>query len=193
MIVGLVRPGFSSDYWNGFEFEYALFLAQQIAKGPTSALIDLDFNRQLTAADDAKSAPPKAKNFVHNGVPQSRERLLASSQIWEIYTSNTLVVDLKLRCEEDLECLDQWVDAVCSLNRIAKNTTSCPCGMLHHSKKVYAVLSTEMEHREHFEQKIRAILKRIGLTQTTFFFRSFRASDQSPIISNVQIPKQLSY
>lgn len=178
MIVGLIQSEFSSVGWNDFEFEYAAFLAQQLTSDASSAILELDFDKQLEAAADLYRRLPKAKKFKRREVSKPRAELLFQSQIWEMYTSDALVLDIKLHCEKDLEKLKRWANAVCSLNKLAENSKLCPCGFLNYSKQVYPVISVQEGNREHYQRSIEAILNRIGLVQTMFFFRTFQPMPQ---------------
>lgn len=191
MIVGLIQSDFSSKGWNGFEFEYADFLAQQLTSGANSAILELDFDKQLEAAADLYNRLPKDKEFKGRDTTETRGELLFRSQIWEMYTSDALVLDIKLHCEKDLEKLVRWVDAVCSLNKLAANSQSCPCDLLNYTKQVYAVVTVGEGSRERFQLSIKSILKRIGLVRTMFFFRTFQPIPHALEISASLSPQEI--
>ncbi|MFK8033337.1 MAG: hypothetical protein AB8B94_04255 [Hyphomicrobiales bacterium] len=193
MIVGLIQSDFSSKGWNGLDFEYADFLAQQLTRASSSAIVELDFDKQLEAATILKKHQPKDKEFKRRDNTETRGELLFRSQIWEIYTSDALVLDIKLHCEKDLEKLVQWAGAVCSLNKFAVNSQSCPCSFLNYTKQVYAVITVGEGCREQFQFSIKAILKRIGLIRTTFFFRTFQPMTRASEIPAPLSPQEIFY
>lgn len=177
MIVGLVRPGFYSHSWNDFEYNYAHFLAQQLANDTTKALIELDYRVQRATAEVLQSQHCRDK-------AETRTELLSRSQIWKLYAADILVFDMKLRREDDLQSLDQWVDDVCCLNELASNSNPAPFRLLNNSKQAYLVVTSEPKNREQFEKSIQGMLSRIGITSTTFFFRAFDTKSHSRTLAS---------
>lgn len=181
MIVGLVRPGVYPESWNDFEFEYAHFLAQQLVNDTSSTLLELDFDKQLATADIIQQDHFQDVEFQGRDGSRSRSKLLTKSQIWELYTLDILVLDIKLRCDQDLENLDHWVDAVRSLSKLASNSSAFE--LLNQTKQVYPVVTAATEDRARFELAIQAMLTRIGFTRSVFFFRAFNTPLQTPPVS----------
>lgn len=181
MIVGLVQPGVYPESWNDFEFEYAHFLAQQLVNDASSTLLELDFDKQLATADIIQRDHFQDMEFQGRHGSRSRSELLTKSQIWELYTIDILVLDIKLRCDQDLENLEQWVDAVRSLSKLASNTSAFE--LLNQTKQVFPVVTAAAEDRAKFEVAIQAMLKRIGFTRTVFFFRAFNTPLQTHPVS----------
>ncbi|MEP0518631.1 MAG: hypothetical protein ABJO09_00660 [Hyphomicrobiales bacterium] len=155
-------------------------------------MIELDYRLQRTNADAVEAgniAPQKVKCI--DGV-ETRTKLLARSQIWDLYSTDVLVLDIKLRFEEDLESLEQWVEDIYRLNEVASNANPTPFRMLNQSKQAYAIVTAAPDCRELFEIKIQRMLNRIGVTRTVFFFRAFRNQIHSPALTNEKIRTDLA-